>query len=114
MSNVYRPNRKATDEDIIRLNSVGLSLSSIAKVLGCHPTTVTIRLKALGVSPSDTRRTFMEDVFMSLSPKQQEWLTQQLGPHISIKDFVRNLLVEEYLSKSGKPDVKPTKPKKAA
>jgi hypothetical protein len=49
----------------------------------------------------------MEDVFMSLSPKQQEWLTKQLGPHISIKDFVRNLLVKEFLAKSGESDAKP-------
>lgn len=103
MTSVYRPNRKATDEDLIRLNSVGLSLSSIAKLLDCHPTTVTLRLKTLGVNPADTRRTFMEDVYMSLSPKQQEWLTNQLGPHISIKDFVRNLLVKEFLN-SGKPE----------
>lgn len=101
MSNVYRANRKATDDDIIRLNSVGLSLSTIAKLLDCHPTTITLRLKALGISPADTRRTFMEDVFTSLSNKQQEWLADQLGPHISIKDFVRNLLVKEFLSKEG-------------
>jgi len=99
MSNAYRANRKATDDDIIRLNSVGLSLSTIAKLLDCHPTTITLRLKALGIPPADTRRTFMEDVFTSLTSKQQKWLSEQLGPHISIKDFVRNLLVKEYLSK---------------
>jgi hypothetical protein len=100
MSNVYRANRKATDADIIRLNSVGLSLSTIAKHLDCHPTTITLRLKALNIAPADTRRTFMEDVFLSLSPQQQNWLADQLGPHISIKDFVRNLLVKEFLNKS--------------
>lgn len=113
MSGVYRPNRKAEDQDIIDLNSVGLSLSSIAKLLDCHPTTVTLRLKALGISPSDTRRTFMEDIFVSLPPKQQKWLTKQLGPHVSIKDYVRNLLVKEFLSQNESTDVKP-KPKKAA
>lgn len=97
MSNVYRANRKATDADIIRLNSVGLSLSTIAKLLDCHPTTITLRLKALNIPPADTRRTFMEDLFMSMSRQQQAWLTSQLGPHISIKDYVRNLLVKEYL-----------------
>lgn len=97
MSNVYRSNRKGSDEEIIRLNSVGLSLSTIAKVLDCHPTTVTLRLKSLNIKPADTRRTFMEDVFTSLSIDQQEWLADQLGPHISIKDLVRNLLVKEYM-----------------
>ena len=65
MSTVYRPNRKATDADIIRLNSVGLSLSTIAGLFGCHPATISLRLKALNVAPADTRRSFMEDVFIS-------------------------------------------------
>jgi len=42
----------------------------------------------------------MEDVFTTLSIQQQEWLAEQLGPHISIKDYVRNLLVNEYLRKN--------------
>lgn len=104
MSSVYRPNRKATDADIIRLNSVGLSLSTIARLVDCHPATISLRLKSLNVAPADTRRTFMEDVFVTLSEEQQEWLADQLGPHISIKDFVRNALVKEFLaSTSGKP-----------
>ena len=99
MSSVYRANRKASDDDIIRMNSVGLSLSTIAHTLGVHPTTITLRLKALGIDPADTRRTFMEDIFVTLPEPQQEWLADQLGPHISIKDFVRNLLVKAYLSR---------------
>jgi hypothetical protein len=116
MSGVYRANRKATDEDIIQLNSVGMSLASIAKLLDCHPTTVTLRLQALGISPADTRRAFMEDIYLSLPPKQQKWLAKQLGPHVSIKDYVRNLLVKEFLAHSGETDVKATrrKPAKAA
>lgn len=102
MSNVYRSNRKGSDEEIIRLNSVGLSLSTIAKVLDCHPTTVTLRLRSLNIKPADTRRTFMEDVFTTLSNEQQEWLADQLGPHISVKDFVRNLVVKEYVLKKPK------------
>jgi hypothetical protein len=98
MSSVLRTNRKASDEDIIKLNSVGLSLNTIANELGCHPTTVTLRLKALGVEPADTRRSFMEDIYNSLPPAQQKWLIAQLGPHFSIRDFVKNLLVERFLS----------------
>lgn len=97
MSTVYRPNRKATDDDIIRMNSVGLSLSTIARLVGCHPATISLRLQSLNVPPADTRRAFMEDIFITLSEDQQEWLADQLGPHISIKDYVRNLLVEEFL-----------------
>lgn len=96
MSQVFRPNRKITDADLIRMNSVGLSLGTIANHMDVHPTTITGRLKALGVPPADTRRTFMEDVFFGLTTNQQDWLADQLGPHISIKDYIRNLLVKEY------------------
>lgn len=98
MSTVNRANRKASDADIIRLNSVGLSLATIARVLDCHPSTVTIRLTSLKVQPADTRRSFMEDVFTSLTPEQQEWLADQLGPECSIKDFVKKLIVKAYES----------------
>lgn len=98
MSAVFRANRKANDEDIVRLNSVGLSLGTIAGILDCHPTTITLRLKALNVTPADTRRSFMEDIYKSLSVSQQKWLADQLGPHLSIKDFVRNMLVERFIA----------------
>ena len=101
MSSVYRVNRKANDGDIIRLNSVGLSLATIAKVLGCHPTTVTLRLKSLGVEPSDTRRTFMEDVFITLTPAQQEWLADELQKGTTIKQFVKLLIKGAYIKSTG-------------
>lgn len=100
MSDAYRANRKCTDEEIIRLNSVGLSLTTIAKKLDCHPTTITLRLKSLKINPADTRRTFMEDVFNGMAKSQQDWLINQLGPHISVKDYVQNLLVKDYLAKN--------------
>ena len=93
-----RPNRKASNEDIIRLNSVGLSLSTIAEQLDCHPSTITIRLATLGIAPADTRRTFMEDIYLALPEIQQAWLAEQLGPNISVKDFVKNLITEKYIS----------------
>lgn len=96
MSTVFRANRKANDADIIRLNSVGLSLATIARVLGCHPTTITQRLKSLGIPPADTRRSFMEDVFLTLNTDQQEWLANQLNSELSVKGFVRDLIVQAY------------------
>ena len=96
MSTVFRANRKATDADIIRLNSVGLSLATIAGALGCHPTTVTGRLKSLNVAPADTRRTFMEDVFLALNPDEQEWLADQLNTNLNVKDLVRLLIKQEH------------------
>lgn len=96
MSDVYRANRKASDADIIRLNSVGLSLTTIARALDCHPTTITLRLRSLGIPPADTRRTFMEDIFMDLTTAQQEWLADQLSSTMSIKDYVKGLIQEKH------------------
>ena len=91
--------RKADDKRIRELNSVGLSLTGIAERLDVHHTTISGRLKAMGLAPADTRRAFMEDVFESLAPAQQEWLIDQLGPGYSIKDFVRSLLIQAYLNR---------------
>lgn len=96
MSAVYRSNRKATDEDIIRMNSIGLSLGTIARTLEVHPTTVTLRLKGLGIPPADTRHTFMEGIVASLSAAQQEWLVNQVSAELPIRDFVRTLLISAY------------------
>jgi hypothetical protein len=103
MSKAHRTKIKATDEDITRLNSIGLSLGTIGKELGCHPTTITLRLNALNVSPADTRRAFMEGIYQDLSKDQKRWLAEQLGPHISIKDFIKNLLVKMYIASMSKP-----------
>ena len=92
-----RTKKTIPDSDLVRLNSLGFSLATIGSSLGCHPTTVTLRLKDLGVSPADTRRTFMEDVLMKLPPAQLEWIEDQLGPHYSIKDYVRSLITNAYL-----------------
>ncbi len=89
-------------DDMIRLNSLGLSLSTIAKELGCHTTTVTTRLKKLNIPPADTRRAFMEDVCSSLTVKQLAWLSEELGPHLSVKDYILNLLAKEYLKHNNK------------
>lgn len=95
MSTVYRANRKATDADIIRMNSVGLSLTTIAAALDCHPTTITLRLKSLKIKPADTRRSFMEDIFLKLTPDQQEWLADQVT-NTSVKDYVHQLIVDKH------------------
>lgn len=96
MTTVYRVNRKASDQDIIKMNSVGLSLSTIAKAFDCHPTTITLRLKSLGIPPADTRRTFMEDVFLSLNVDEQEWLADKVNPSLTIKDFVKELIQKDH------------------
>jgi len=89
--------RRINDIDIINLNNVGISLKGIGTRLGCHHTTVTARLKELDIPPTDTRRAFMEDIFESLTPIQQEWLISRLGPNYSIKDLIKSLLVKDYV-----------------
>lgn len=100
MTKAVTSNRKVSDTLLLRRNSVGLSLSTIADEVGVHPTTITLRLKALKVPSADTRRSFMDDVYKSLSPDQQEWLADQLGPHFSIKDFVKNAIVEKFINQA--------------
>lgn len=100
MSSANRPNRKASDKDIIELNSLGLSLGTIGDRLGTHPTTITLRLRSLGVPPADTRRAFMDHILKDFSDEQERWLIDQLGPHISIRDYLKSLLVREYVSRS--------------
>jgi hypothetical protein len=87
---------KLRDADIIRMNSVGLSQSTIASALGCHPTTVTQRLKFNNVEPADTRRGFMEDIIMGLGADCSEWLADQVSPNLTIKDFMVSLIKEKY------------------
>ncbi len=96
MSTKLRTNRKASDADIITLNSVGLSLNSVGHALGVHPTSVTIRLKALNIPPADTRRAFMEDIFFALTPQQQEFLANQVAGTKTIKEYVKELIIAHY------------------
>jgi hypothetical protein len=90
-----RINRIGSDYDITRLNSVGLSLKTIGAVVGIHPTSVMARLVRLKVPAADTRRAFMEDIFVTLNVDQQEWVADAVQGS-NIKDFVRNLLIQEY------------------
>lgn len=104
MAKVYRANRKTSDANIIRLNSIGLSLGTIAKALDIHPSTVTLRLKSLNIPPADTRRAFMEDVVLSLTQDQQEWLVDEMASGGSIKDFVRQLIIDKFNQAQGNQD----------
>lgn len=100
MSNTYRANRKVTDEELIKLNNLGLSLKTIGSMVGCHPTTVKIRLNDLGVEVTDTRRAFMEDIYNGLTPSAQEWLIKQLEGTSNIKDLVAHFIMGAYLKES--------------
>lgn len=100
MSTVLRRNRKGSDEQIVRSNSIGLSLATIAGKIGCHPTSITLRLKSLHIPAADTRRAFMEDIYSSLPEAVQDdvadILTSGDGTTAkSIKDYVKELLVKD-------------------
>ena len=96
MANVKKANR-VQDTDIKRLNHVGLGLKAIADLLGCHAATITLRLKAMGIDATDTRRSFMEQVFLNLTPAEQDWLSHNLfNAGIGIKEFVTTLIREAY------------------
>lgn len=110
MARQRRTKKTIPDSDLIRLNSLGFSLATIGSSLGCHPTTVTLRLKDMGVSPADTRRTFMEDVLMKMPIAQLEWVEHQLGPHHSIKDYVRTLITNAYLEYKNASQIQKTTP----
>lgn len=84
------------DLDIIRMNSVGLSQTTIANALGCHPTTVTQRLKFNNVPPADTRRGFMEDIIIDLGADCSEWLADQVSQNLTIKDYIVSLIKEKH------------------
>lgn len=96
MANVRKADR-VEDTDIKRLNHSGLGLKAIADILGCHPATITLRLDAMGVKPTDTRRSFMEQVYKELSPEQQTWLSHNLyEANIPIRDFIVRLIQEAF------------------
>ena len=88
--------RKADDNEIIELNSLGISLNGIAERVNVHPTTVAQRLKVLGIEPADTRRAFMEDIYERLTLQQQVWLANRMSAGHSIKDFIKALIVKEF------------------
>jgi hypothetical protein len=105
MSTVLRTNRKGSDQDIIRLNAIGLSLATIAKRLECHPTSITLRLKALNIEAADTRRAFMESILKSLPEDFSEALADHLtdGELKSIKQYVKELIVKDIQARKSNP-----------
>ena len=97
MTAANRTNRKITDQETVKLNSLGLSLSGIAKRYDCHPTAISTRLKTLNIAPADTRRSFMDKIVNNLTPAQEDLLASKLGPGHSIQDYVNNLILRDLL-----------------
>ncbi|WP_421991736.1 hypothetical protein [Roseococcus sp.] len=102
MTPALRRNRKASNEDILRYNAIGMSLTSIGEKLNCHATSVTLRLKSLNEAPADTRRGFMEDVLSQIDPDMVEELANIVMSDASgrpkpIKTYIRELLIKDVL-----------------
>jgi len=96
MGNVKKQDRVA-EQDVLRLNHVGIGIKAIAGLLHCHSATVSDRLKEAGVAPTDTRRSFMESVFLALSEEQQDWLSTYLYSRgISVQDYLVGLIKADH------------------
>ena len=96
----FRKNRKVDDGRLIILNNLGIPLKNIAQEMRCHPSTITLRLQALGISPVDTRRSFSEDLQSDLTSQEQEWLSNQMKSGMNIKRFMVNLVKTAYKNRS--------------
>ena len=92
-----KPRYDIPSEELIKLNSLGYSLRTIAKIWDCHQSTITHRLAYLGIAATDARRIFMEDILSTLTKDQIEWLSEQLGPHTNIKQYIKDLIVTNYI-----------------
>ena len=87
------------DEQIVRLNAVGLSLSTISNILNCHPSTVTNRLKAMEIPALDSRRSFMEDILLAMDEDEQAWIVQLMEDNqTNIKEYITQLLRNKYVA----------------
>jgi hypothetical protein len=96
------PKKRQQNEQIIALNSIGLPLTEIAEITEMQFSTVKNRMIAMGIEPSDTRRSFMKDIYLSLNTSQREWLISKMVPGTNIMDFVRSILITEYARNGGK------------
>lgn len=101
MSTVLRHNRKASDRDIKRLVGLGLSLTSIARELNCHATSITLRLRSLKFPHVDTRHSFMEQVLTLMEPGEPDELADLLenNPDIGILNYVKQLIQNDLMAR---------------
>lgn len=91
-----RRNRKISDDQVIRLNNLGMSMTTIADILGCHATAVTARLRQLEIPPMDTRRSFLESIYNDLTEAQQAWVAEKIGLNGNIRSFLIDLIIKGY------------------
>lgn len=89
--------------EIVRLNRVGISMQSIAARYGCHQTSIVEALKDIGQTPIDTRRSFMEDIYVSLTEPEKEHLQRMLDLHGgNIKSYIKTLISRDFTQRRKK------------
>lgn len=81
---------------LLRMVKLGFSTSTIADLYECHISTVTNRLKKMGIAPMDGRRNFIEEVFFALSEEEKKWLINELEYFDDIKDLIANMFKAAY------------------
>lgn len=98
-----RPKKLINEPLLIAMNMLGYSLFSISRVMKCHPSTVTNRLRDLGIPAIDTRHSFMEDIIEPMPDVQKEWVLDQLSNKVTIKTYVRDLINKDYQQRNQTP-----------
>ena len=89
--------KKFTDNDLIILNNIGLTTSTIAKILGVNQSAIYPRLKKLGLQafyPRGKSKSFMEDVFFELSIEEKGFLAEKAQNNV--KNYIINLIKKDY------------------
>ena len=89
--------KKFKDEDVILLNSVGLSTTTIGKLLNVNHSAVHQRLKQLNVAPFYPRgksRAAMEDIFFELSPEEKVFFCEKAKE--GVKAYLVSLIRNDY------------------
>lgn len=87
---------KLRDEGIRQLNAVGLSQSLIARKYRCTPTTVSLRLKHMGIESVDGRKAFMDEVFPKIPLSVREFIGSQVNSGKTIQQVVIEALETSY------------------
>lgn len=99
MSTEFQKYLNNRDEVILRLNAIGLSQALIAQILECSTATVSQRIKALGAETNDTRRAFVDMLFISLSDEMKDWLYNR-EDNSSLLDLLKSSLELLYRKES--------------
>lgn len=84
------------DIALVQMVKLGFSTKSIANLHDCHISTVTTRLKRIGIEPLDGRKNFIEEVFDNLSTEEKQWLINELEYFENIKDLITKMFKDGY------------------